>query len=130
MYKNIVWWNISLSSLNNVYYQFSNHVLWVLYCFVTSCWLAHNQLSWNVLLFSCNPIWLLCLGGPSYSMLHCKMYTSKLNSSCLHLHWFGIWVSFLCTVDVSCKTQPVQPNFQTELCLLYKGDLHALFGSV
>ena len=33
----------------------------------TSCWLATNQLSWNVLLFSCNPIGQLCLRGPSYS---------------------------------------------------------------
>ena len=31
--------------------------------FFTSCWLAHNQLSWNVLLVSCNPIGQLCLRG-------------------------------------------------------------------
>ena len=32
-----------------------------------SCWLAYNQLSLNVLLFSCNPIGQLCLSGPGYS---------------------------------------------------------------
>ena len=31
------------------------------------CWLAHNQLSWNVLVSSRNPIGQLCLSGPSYS---------------------------------------------------------------
>ena len=35
--------------------------------FFMSCWLAHNQLSWNVLLFSCNLIGQLCLSGPGYS---------------------------------------------------------------
>ena len=29
--------------------------------------MAHNQLSTNVSLFSCNPIGQLCLGGPCYS---------------------------------------------------------------
>ena len=36
--------------LKNVCYQYYNFVLWVTYCFLTSCWLAHNQLSWSVLL--------------------------------------------------------------------------------
>ena len=35
--------------------------------FFTSFWLAYHQLSWNVLLFSCNPVGQLCLSGPSYS---------------------------------------------------------------
>ena len=43
-------------------------MLCITYCFFTSCWLAHNQLSWNVLLFSCNLIGQLCLSGPSYSI--------------------------------------------------------------
>ena len=36
------------------------------YCFLVSCWLADNHLSWNdyVLLLSRNPIGQLCLGGP------------------------------------------------------------------
>ena len=33
----------------------------------TSCWLAFNQPSWNVLLFSCNPIGKHCPSGPGYS---------------------------------------------------------------
>ena len=37
------------------------NVLQVTYCFIMNCWLAHNQLSWNVLWFSCNPIGQLCL---------------------------------------------------------------------
>ena len=53
--------------LKNVCYQYLKFVLQVTYCFLTSCWLAHNQLSWNVSLFSCNPIVQLCLCGPSYS---------------------------------------------------------------
>ena len=36
-------------------------------CFITSSWLADNQLSWNILLFSCNLIGQLCLSGPGYS---------------------------------------------------------------
>ena len=36
-------------------------------CFFMSCWLAHNHLSWNVLLSSCNSICQLCLSGPGYS---------------------------------------------------------------
>ena len=35
--------------------------------YFTSCWLANDQLSWNVLLFSCNRIGQLCLSGPGYS---------------------------------------------------------------
>ena len=53
--------------LKNVFYKYLNFVLLATYCFFTICWLAHNQLSWNVLLFSCNPIGQLCLGGPGYS---------------------------------------------------------------
>ena len=36
-------------------------------CSLTSCWLAHNQFSRNVLLFFCNPVGQLCLDGPGYS---------------------------------------------------------------
>ena len=39
----------------------------VTYCSLTSCWLAHNQFSRNVLFFFCNPIGQICLGGPGYS---------------------------------------------------------------
>ena len=39
----------------------------VTYCSLTSCWLAHKQFSRNVLLFFCNPIGQLCLGGPDRS---------------------------------------------------------------
>ena len=42
-------------------------VLRVTYCFLIGYWLAHNQLSWNVLVLSCNPIGQLCLCGPGYS---------------------------------------------------------------
>ena len=35
--------------------------------FFVSCSLAHNQLSWNVLLFFCNPIGQFWLSGPGYS---------------------------------------------------------------
>ena len=34
--------------------------------FFYELWLVHNQLSWNVLLFFCNPIGQLYLGGPGY----------------------------------------------------------------
>ena len=34
--------------------------------FFMSFWLAHNQISWNVLLFSSNLICKLCLSGPCY----------------------------------------------------------------
>ena len=37
------------------------NVLQVTYCFIMNWWLAHNQLSWNVLWFSCNPVGQLCL---------------------------------------------------------------------
>ena len=53
--------------LKTVCYQCLNFVLWVTYCFITSHWLTHNQLSWNVLLIYCNLIGQLCLSGPSYS---------------------------------------------------------------
>ena len=43
--------------LKNVCYR-------VTYRFLTSRWLAHNQLPWNVLLFSCNLIGQLCLMAP------------------------------------------------------------------
>ena len=53
--KNIIWWNILLSSkrlLSIFKFRASSNLSF----FFTSCWLAHNQISWNVLLFSCNPI--------------------------------------------------------------------------
>ena len=37
-------------------YQYLNFVLRVTYCLFTRCLLANNQLSWNVLLFSCYPL--------------------------------------------------------------------------
>ena len=39
--------------LKSVCYQYLNFVLRVTYCLFTRCLLAYNQLSWNVLLFSC-----------------------------------------------------------------------------
>ena len=53
--------------LKNVCYQYYNFVLWVTYCFLTSCWLAHNQLSWSVLFLPFNLIGQLCLCGPGYT---------------------------------------------------------------
>ena len=53
--------------LENVCYQYLNCVLRVTSCFFMSCWLAHNHLSWKVLLFSCNSICHICLSGPGYS---------------------------------------------------------------
>ena len=47
--------------------KYLNVVLRVTYCFLTSCLLAHNQLSRSLLLFSCNLIGQLCLSGPGYS---------------------------------------------------------------
>ena len=41
-------------------------VFQVTHCFLTSYWLAHDQLSWNVFLFSRHPIGQHCLGSPSY----------------------------------------------------------------
>ena len=54
-----------------------NFVLWVTYCFFMSCWLAHSQLFWNVLLFSCNPMGQLCLSGPSYSSCTVTTFSSE-----------------------------------------------------
>ena len=53
--------------LENPFCQYLNCVLQVTYCLITNCWLVHNQLSWHVLLFSCDLIGQLCLSGPSYS---------------------------------------------------------------
>ena len=53
--------------LKNVCYRVS-------YRFVTSCWLAHNKLPWNVLLFSCNLIGQLCLMAPVTVELACEKW--------------------------------------------------------
>ena len=45
----------------------SKIVVWVTSGFFTSWWMAYNQLSWNVLLFSCNLIGQLCISVPGYS---------------------------------------------------------------
>ena len=51
--------------LKNICYQYLNFVLAVTDCFFfTNCWLADSQLSWNVLLFSCNPYVQLGQDGP------------------------------------------------------------------
>ena len=47
--------------------QYVKIVLPVTCCFLMYCWLAHNQLSWNVLVLSSNPIGQLCLNGLGYS---------------------------------------------------------------
>ena len=47
--------------------QYFKIVLPVTCCFLMYCWLAHNQLSWNVLVLSSNPIGQLCLNGLGYS---------------------------------------------------------------
>ena len=49
-----------------------NFALRVIYCFFffflrAADWPADKQHSWNVLLFSCNPVVQLCLSGPGYS---------------------------------------------------------------
>ena len=46
--------------------RYLNFLFGVTYCFLTTCWLTHNQLSRNVSLFSCNPIGQLCLGDPAW----------------------------------------------------------------
>ena len=51
-----------------------NVVLRVTYYLFTSCWLAHNQLSRNLLLFSCNQSGELCLGGPGYSIRNVNVF--------------------------------------------------------
>ena len=58
-----------------------NSVLRVTYCFLATYGLAHDQLSWNVLLFSCNLIGQLCLSGPGYSSrpvnIHWKFFVRR-----------------------------------------------------
>ena len=57
----------------------------VTYRFLTSCWLAHNQLPWNVLLFSCNLIGQLCLIAsvtvPCEQRLHFRCVSWRAKSS-------------------------------------------------
>ena len=54
--------------LKNVCYQYLNLMLCITYLFFfPTSWLVLNQLSWNVLLFSCYPIGQLCLSDPSYN---------------------------------------------------------------
>ena len=70
-------------------------VLRVTYCFVflTRCWLPDNQLSWNVLLFFCNPAGQLCLSGSGYSSHTVTITCHKAGSINVALgigHWaFG-----------------------------------------
>ena len=56
--------------LKSVCYHYLNFLLWVNYCFLTSCWLAHYQLSWNVHCLILFYLWsdqsTLFYGGPSY----------------------------------------------------------------
>ena len=54
-------------------------MLRVTYCLFTSCWLAHNQLSRNLLLFSCNQSGELCLGGPGYSIRNVNVFITVLS---------------------------------------------------
>ena len=67
--------------LINVCFQYVNLVLRVTYCFLTTCWLAHNQISCNVLLFSFNLIGQLCLSGPGYGSrtvnMHWKFFVRR-----------------------------------------------------
>ena len=49
--------------------------------FFTTCWLAHNQLSWTILLFSCNPIGQLCLSSPGYSSRTVKVLWFSTSST-------------------------------------------------
>ena len=54
--------------LKNVCYQYLNFVLRVTQLlFFYELLIGRSQLSWNVLLLSCNPIGQLCLGGPGCS---------------------------------------------------------------
>ena len=75
------------SFLKNVCYQYVNFVLRVTYCFFMSWWLALNQLSWNVLLFSCNLICQLCLRGPSYSSHTVNVAVTKISSCLVGGNW-------------------------------------------
>ena len=56
------------SFLKNVCYQYLDFLLRVTQLlFFYELLIGHNQLSWSVLLLSCNPIGQLCLGGLGYS---------------------------------------------------------------
>ena len=72
--------------LRNIGHQYLNFVLQVASSFFfKSCWLAHNELSWNVLLFSCNLIGQLCLRSPG----HKPQLTLSLRYCMLNVvHWF------------------------------------------
>ena len=59
--------------LSCVCYHYLNFVLLVNYCFLTGCWLAHYQFSWNVLLFTCDLIGQLCLRWPQSQYSHCTL---------------------------------------------------------
>ena len=69
-----------LAFLKNICYQFLNFVLWLTHCY----WLAHNQLSWQVLLFSCNPIGQLCLSGPGHSSHTIIIHSFNNNNDIYH----------------------------------------------
>ena len=73
-----------------------NVVLRVTYCLFTSCWLAHKQLSRNLLSFFCNPSGELC--GPGYSsrtvnfffkffFLHTQLTVTQRNQTSLSPNW-------------------------------------------
>ena len=55
--------NEKFSFIGNNLLSIFKLVLQVTYYFLMSCLLTHNQLSWNALLFPCNLICHLCLGG-------------------------------------------------------------------
>ena len=63
-----------VSNTGETFCFLENVVLQVTYCFLTSCWLAYNQLFWNVLIFSYYLIGQLFLSGPSNSI--CIGYTT------------------------------------------------------
>ena len=101
----------------------------VLVFFFTSCWLAHNQLSWNVLLFSGNPIGQLCLSSPSYSSRTVKLSSLRL-AGCpwtyyqWKIWWFVFpWVSYYssyCYLVLDCRINLSNPWEQGVFWALFR----------
>ena len=51
--------------------------------------IAHNQLSWNELLFSCNPIGELCLCDPGYSSRTVTVNAISISRQCVNFFLRG-----------------------------------------
>ena len=109
--KNVCYINIYILCLEERLF-----VCFVVVVVVYELLIGHNQLSRNVLLFSCNPIGQLCVSGPRYRIHTVYAYMKHWRRQCDSWVWDN---RLLHKCIFRCDASPTQENQEGGLYLVH-----------